>query len=276
MFLFFNFVLLKKRAGPADLRCGEVKYSSTQPTWNIHPFMLKWAHSYWEWWFLFFNFVLLKTWAESADLLRWREILIHSAHLEHSPIYAKMAHSYWAHGHGRQCILTAAVCFHIHWNNPRQSSIFIRDFSVVSIFAFPVGIQGINLFIDDNCDAEGNYTLLGRQREVSKKANFSMNPIGIFLSNATSSGALPVCNSNPFPPPPKFPHHFDLKFHEFFSSFSQSLRQLANATIEWIHGKLPLDEPECGYNNDKCQGEPGLLFYCACLTGSMACNKTWK
>ncbi|OQV14132.1 Guanylate cyclase 32E [Hypsibius exemplaris] len=86
-------------------------------------------------------------------------------------------------------------------------------------------IQGITLFIDDNCDAEGNYTLLGRQREVSKKANFSMNPVGIFLSNTTGAGALP------------------------------SLRQLVNTTIEWIKG-LPLDEPECGYNGDKCADEP--------------------
>ena len=46
-FFFVNFILLKIWAEPADLRCGEGKYSSIQPTWNIHPFALKWAHSYW-------------------------------------------------------------------------------------------------------------------------------------------------------------------------------------------------------------------------------------
>ena len=60
-FSFVNFIPLKIRAEPADSRCVEVKHASIQPTWNIHPFTLKWAHSY------------------------------------------------WAHGYGRRCLLTVAV-----------------------------------------------------------------------------------------------------------------------------------------------------------------------
>ncbi|XP_055334707.1 receptor-type guanylate cyclase Gyc76C-like [Paramacrobiotus metropolitanus] len=85
-------------------------------------------------------------------------------------------------------------------------------------------IQGTMLFIDNDCDAEGNYTLLGRQREISTKANFSMNPIGQFqLGNSTTQ--LP------------------------------SLRLLANTEIDWVKTQ-PQDEPDCGYSHDKCDQGP--------------------
>lgn len=35
-------------------------------------------------------------------------------------------------------------------------------------------------FIDDNGDAEGNYTLLSRVPHVSQHANYSMRPVGHF------------------------------------------------------------------------------------------------
>ena len=117
------------------------------------------------------------------------------------------------------------------------------------------GIQGITLFIDDNCDAEGNYTLLTRQREMSKKANFSMNPVGqFFLSNSTS-GILPVSS--------KLTSFRIVTLHNkaFIATFMtgfclQNLRLLPNTTIDWVADEQPPDEPKCGYNNDKCIEEP--------------------
>ena len=47
MFFIRQFYSTINMSGIADLRCDEVKYSSIQPTLNIHPFMQKWAHSYW-------------------------------------------------------------------------------------------------------------------------------------------------------------------------------------------------------------------------------------
>ena len=46
VFLFLNFIPPKIWREPVILRCGEVKYQSIQPTWNIHPCMLKWARAH--------------------------------------------------------------------------------------------------------------------------------------------------------------------------------------------------------------------------------------
>ena len=54
------------------------------------------------------------------------------------------------------------------------------------------GIQGFFTYIDDNGDAEGNYTLLCRQEHESQYGNYSMLPVGHF--EIGSLGAqLPVC-----------------------------------------------------------------------------------
>lgn len=86
------------------------------------------------------------------------------------------------------------------------------------------GIQGFLSHIDDNGDAEGNYTLLARQYDVTnEKANYTMLPIGHFGRNSSSTGALlPV----------------------FYP--------LPGRHIQWVGGAVPVDEPPCGYTGERC------------------------
>ena len=62
------------------------------------------------------------------------------------------------------------------------------------------GIQGFLSQIDDNGDAEGNYTLLARQAFKSSLSNYSMRPVGHFRLDTGNFRAdsfykgLPVSN----------------------------------------------------------------------------------
>ena len=59
------------------------------------------------------------------------------------------------------------------------------------LFYVNTGIQGTTTFIDQNGDAEGNYTLLARVEIHDSK--YSMQPVGHFQS---SDGCLPVIEVN--------------------------------------------------------------------------------
>ena len=61
----------------------------------------------------------------------------------------------------------------------------------VFIISFSSGIQGFLTHIDDNGDAEGNYTVLSLQHYAPSYYNKSMLPVGHFQINANSSD-LPV------------------------------------------------------------------------------------
>lgn len=80
-------------------------------------------------------------------------------------------------------------------------------------------IQGTSTFIDQNGDAEGNYTLLARMEIDNPITKYSMQPVGHFQS---SDGSLPVLSM----------HGLDL--------------------IDWVSGFPPIDEPECGYRRQRC------------------------
>jgi len=53
------------------------------------------------------------------------------------------------------------------------------------------GIQGYQVHIDENGDAEGNYTLLSRQQYKTNVSEYSMLPAGHFQIGKQGSG-LPV------------------------------------------------------------------------------------
>lgn len=53
------------------------------------------------------------------------------------------------------------------------------------------GIQGFVSHIDENGDAEGNYTLLSRQPYVTNLSDYSMRPVGHFEIDKNYNG-LPV------------------------------------------------------------------------------------
>ncbi|XP_045214115.2 receptor-type guanylate cyclase Gyc76C-like [Mercenaria mercenaria] len=84
-----------------------------------------------------------------------------------------------------------------------------------------VGIQGFISHIDENGDAEGNYTLLSRQPFKTNLSDYSMRPVGHFEMDKNYNG-LPV------------------------------FRVLPKNMIHWVNGEPPIDEPECGYRAQKC------------------------
>nr|CFW94229.1 Eka-Guanyl cyclase protein [Euperipatoides kanangrensis] len=77
-------------------------------------------------------------------------------------------------------------------------------------------LLGYSVQMDENGDAGGNYTLLARQHFRSEFCNYSMIPVGIITKEMTL-----------------------LQHHD----------------IEWSRGKVPLDEPVCGFDAEKCKPE---------------------
>ncbi|XP_052770331.1 receptor-type guanylate cyclase Gyc76C-like [Mya arenaria] len=82
-------------------------------------------------------------------------------------------------------------------------------------------IQGYQVHIDKNGDAEGNYTLLSRQPYKTNLSDYSMLPVGHFQIGRVSSG------------PPV-------------------LRLYDGMDILWVSGESPIDEPRCGYRAQRC------------------------
>ncbi|KAK3591719.1 hypothetical protein CHS0354_019484, partial [Potamilus streckersoni] len=78
------------------------------------------------------------------------------------------------------------------------------------------GIQGHLSHIDENGDAEGNYTLLSRKEIESNLSKYSMQPVGYFEMDT----AIPI-----FKP---------------------------QRAIDWVSGSPPIDEPPCGYRGERC------------------------
>uniref|UniRef100_A0A183CF81 ANF_receptor domain-containing protein n=1 Tax=Globodera pallida TaxID=36090 RepID=A0A183CF81_GLOPA len=87
-------------------------------------------------------------------------------------------------------------------------------------------VQGFDMRIDINGDAEGNYTLLALQ-DVLNQSHHNYYP----LNQAMDIVADFVANANPAQLP-------ILRMH----------RQ-----VQWPTGRTPRDEPECGFHNEKCR-----------------------
>ncbi|RWS11161.1 guanylate cyclase 32E-like protein, partial [Dinothrombium tinctorium] len=83
--------------------------------------------------------------------------------------------------------------------------------------------MGYMVFMDENGDAEGNYTLITRKKRHGENSMSGLYPVGIFEMPANSSH-LPVLNL------------FD--------------------SIDWINGLPPSDEPICGFDGQKCEATP--------------------
>ena len=111
--------------------------------------------------------------------------------------------------------------------------------------------MGFKIQIDDNGDAEGNYTLIYKKSPSSEMSG--LFPIGRFYLNQSGSAS-------------------DIPFLKLSSN------------IEWPDGEPPLDEPPCGFHNEFCPsnnycdmllGLTGGLLLVLSVIGLVA-YRTWK
>uniref|UniRef100_A0A182VU62 Guanylate cyclase n=1 Tax=Anopheles minimus TaxID=112268 RepID=A0A182VU62_9DIPT len=90
-------------------------------------------------------------------------------------------------------------------------------------------IQGFDVYIDANGDAEGNFSVIALQKDdkVNNSLQMSMQPVALFVygaRNTTTGTTLPEFRYlNP------------------------------NRPIMWLKGRPPLAEPICGFYNEKCR-----------------------
>ncbi|XP_062545838.1 guanylate cyclase 32E [Armigeres subalbatus] len=86
-------------------------------------------------------------------------------------------------------------------------------------------IQGFDVYIDENGDAEGNFTVIALQKDekVNNSLNKSMQPVGMFVYSSNGTNL------------PEF-------------KYLSSLRP-----IMWVKGRPPLAEPPCGFHGEKCR-----------------------
>ncbi|EDW13325.2 uncharacterized protein Dmoj_GI18149 [Drosophila mojavensis] len=87
-------------------------------------------------------------------------------------------------------------------------------------------IQGFDVFIDSNGDAEGNYTVISLQSDANagsgnSLAQMSMQPVGFFVYNKDS----------------EIPEFRYIK---------------SGRPIQWLNGRPPLAEPMCGFHGELC------------------------
>ncbi|XP_074039726.1 guanylyl cyclase at 32E [Leptinotarsa decemlineata] len=89
-------------------------------------------------------------------------------------------------------------------------------------------IQGYDVFIDGNGDAEGNFTVVALldDKEMNGTLRMSMQPVGYFQYKSNGSNNVSVL--------PEF-IYFDL-----------------DRPIQWVGKKIPLAEPKCGFHGEKC------------------------
>ncbi|KAK9883749.1 hypothetical protein WA026_001938 [Henosepilachna vigintioctopunctata] len=107
-------------------------------------------------------------------------------------------------------------------------------------------IQGYDVYIDGNGDAEGNFTVVALldDRDANGSAlPMSMQPVGYFQYTPNGS-------STPYAVP-EF-RYFDSK-----------------RPIQWVGGKIPRAEPVCGFYNENCIYKPDWRL----ITG-MSCAST--
>ncbi|KAF7278941.1 hypothetical protein GWI33_007805 [Rhynchophorus ferrugineus] len=88
-------------------------------------------------------------------------------------------------------------------------------------------IKGYDVFIDQNGDAEGNFTVVSLldDKETDSNLGMSMQPVGYFQYTLNGSVMSTL---------PEF---------RYFNN---------NRPIQWIGGNVPKAEPKCGFNGEKC------------------------
>ncbi|EDW72635.1 uncharacterized protein Dwil_GK17073 [Drosophila willistoni] len=91
--------------------------------------------------------------------------------------------------------------------------------------------MGYHVYIDENGDAAGNYTVLARGKVRNSR-------------NQTVMGLLPVGTFS----------------HKGSSNISESLPDLnLYSPIEWVSGQRPAAEPRCGFGGEKCVNYTGEI-----------------
>ncbi|XP_065090662.1 guanylate cyclase 32E [Ochlerotatus camptorhynchus] len=85
-------------------------------------------------------------------------------------------------------------------------------------------IQGFDVHIDENGDAEGNFSVIALQKDeiVNNSLNKSMQPVGMFVYSSNST------------------HLPEFKYS-------------SQRPIMWVKGRPPLAEPPCGFHSEKCR-----------------------
>ncbi|XP_074036399.1 guanylate cyclase 32E isoform X2 [Leptinotarsa decemlineata] len=110
--------------------------------------------------------------------------------------------------------------------------------------------MGYIVYMDENADAEGNYTLIARKPLENKENEYGLFPVGVFALRRIDS-KLPIL------------HLTD--------------------TIDWITGEPPNAAPVCGFRGEKCithtveitSGVTGGLFF-VMLIISLVFYRNWK
>lgn len=93
--------------------------------------------------------------------------------------------------------------------------------------------------MNENGDAEGNYTVIARKKRTSD-ASYGLYPVAMFLMPSNSSD-IPV------------------GFHSYIPNKSLSCAPppqdlYLSQDIDWIQSRAPVDEPACGFDGEKCEG----------------------
>lgn len=109
------------------------------------------------------------------------------------------------------------------------------------------GAMGYMVSMDQNGDAEGNYTLIARKKRnsslVSNFSSFGLHSIGGFFIPDNAS-QLPV----------KTWQKYQISWHwNIFVGEWQILNLLDD--IEWVGSGPPADSPVCGFDGEKCEGK---------------------
>lgn len=86
------------------------------------------------------------------------------------------------------------------------------------------GFFSFQVFIDENGDAEGNYSVVTLLSDTSVSTGMSMQPVGYFRYSNATAGRLEL---------PDF-RYFD-----------------SNRPIQWVGGTQPVAEPPCGFLGEK-------------------------
>ncbi|KAL4112523.1 hypothetical protein QTP88_016294 [Uroleucon formosanum] len=110
-----------------------------------------------------------------------------------------------------RCVLEMIEC----GDDPRNGSAMMAKFKG----SHYKSALGYGVYMDENGDAEGNYTLVSRQRQSDASKGYGLFPAGRFAKprNLTKNPELTLV-----------------------------------VNVEWISGKPPVAEPACGYRGQKC------------------------
>ncbi|CAL1291491.1 unnamed protein product [Larinioides sclopetarius] len=131
----------------------------------------------------------------------------------------------------------------LHEEDPFKGRVIFKYITGRTYFS----AMGYMVYMDENGDAEGNYTLIARKSVPGVNGEYGLYPVGVFQLHENRS-AVPVL--------------------QFISS------------IDWVAGFPPSAEPNCGFHGEKCVmwklavGVTGGLVL-VLLVGILVAYKNW-